>query len=184
MRLSRLNFLPKPVLPGASAIALCIAASLVLLLSALNWMVQRQALEKMERQLADAAPKRPAQRIAHPARQRELEQQTEAMVAAAYEQNLSAVRLMRHIQPPRDMPVALLGLDLNSQRDAENRKAGLSSGSVKISVEAESSPDMLNYLAYLNEQPMFQSVYLIKHEMVEGSTGRPYHFQLEVKWSQ
>ncbi|WP_256078142.1 hypothetical protein [Massilia sp. YIM B04103] len=184
MRLSRLNFLPKPALPGASAIALCIAASLVLLLSALNWMVQRQAMERLERQLADAAPKRPAQRLPHPARQRELEQQTEAMAAAAHEQNLAAVRLLRHIQAPRDMPVALLGLDLNSQRDAENRKAGISSGSVKISAEAESALDMLNYLAYLSEQAMFQSVYLIKHEMVEGSTARPYHFQLELKWSQ
>ncbi|AKU25088.1 hypothetical protein ACZ75_22695 [Massilia sp. NR 4-1] len=181
--MSRLNFLPKPVLPGTSAIALCMAAGLVLLLSALNWMVQRQTLEKLEQQLADAAAKRPAQRIANPARQRDLEQQTEAMAAAAREQNLSAVRLLRHIQPPRDMPIALLGLELNSQRDAENRKAGLSSGSVKISAEAESSPDMLNYLAYLNEQSLFQSVYLLKHEMVEGSAARPCHFQLEVKWS-
>ncbi|NVD99028.1 hypothetical protein [Massilia sp. BJB1822] len=184
MRLSRLNFLPKPALPGASAIALCIAASLVLLLSALNWMVQRQAVEKLEQQLADAASKHAPQRLANPARLRDLEQQTETMAAAAREQNLSAARLLRHIQPPRDMPVALLGLEMNNQRDAENRKAGLSSGSVKISAEAESSHEMLNYLAYLNEQPMFQSVYLLKHEMVEGSPARAYHFQLEVKWSQ
>ncbi|MBB3120598.1 hypothetical protein [Pseudoduganella violacea] len=173
MRLSRLNFLPKPALPGASAITLCVTACLVLLLSALNWMVQRQAVEKLEQQLADAAHKRPTQRTSNPARQRELEQQTKTMVAAAREQNLSAARLLRHIQAPRDLPITLLGLDLNSQRDAENRKAGISSGSVKISAEAATLLDMLNYLAYLNEQPMFQSVYLVKHEMVEGRASPP-----------
>jgi hypothetical protein len=46
---------------------------------------------------------------------------------------------------------------------------------------------MINYLAFLNQQRMFRSVYLLKHEMTgtaQGGGERPYQFQLEAQWRQ
>jgi hypothetical protein len=45
---------------------------------------------------------------------------------------------------------------------------------------------MLNYLAFLNQQPMFSSVYLLKHEMSSNADApeHPYRFQLEAQWRQ
>lgn len=57
-------------------------------------------------------------------------------------------------------------------------------GSLKITAEAESGRDMLNYLAFLARQPLFRSVYLVKHELAGGDQPRPVRFQLEAQWRQ
>lgn len=36
----------------------------------------------------------------------------------------------------------------------------------------------MNYIAFLSEQPLFSSVYLVKHEQA----GNAYRFQLEAQW--
>jgi hypothetical protein len=43
---------------------------------------------------------------------------------------------------------------------------------------------MLSYLAFLNQQQMFRSVYLVKHEMAGGAADQSYRFQLEAQWRQ
>jgi Tfp pilus assembly protein PilN len=85
--------------------------------------------------------------------------------------------------------VALLGLDLNGQpaQDAGDKARAAPqgpAGSLKIAAEAETARDMLNYLAFLSQQPLFRSVYLVKHEQAAGDQPRPYRFQLEAQWRQ
>ena len=55
---------------------------------------------------------------------------------------------------------------------------------MKIAAEAETAQDMINYLAFLNQQTMFRSVYLVKHEMNMNAPEHPYRFQLEAQWRQ
>ncbi len=57
-------------------------------------------------------------------------------------------------------------------------------GALKIGAEAETAQDMINYLAFLNQQPLFKSVYLVKHEMSTTAADHAYRFQLEAQWRQ
>jgi hypothetical protein len=126
-----------------------------------------------------------------PAQQREQDQQTKVIAEAVRQLNLPVARLLRTLQAPGDLHVALLGLDLNGQpvQDADAATPGgaadiAPSGSLKIAAEAETAQDMLNYLAFLSQQQMFRSVYLVKHELASGAAGQAYRFQLEAKWRQ
>ncbi len=97
---------------------------------------------------------------------RQLQDQQVKIVGDAVRQlNVPVTRIIKMVQAPGDIHVALLALDLNL-------------GTLKISGEAEGAQDMMNYVAFLSEQPLFSSVYLVKHEQ----TGNAYRFQLEAQW--
>lgn len=184
MGLSRLEFLP----PGARQtfkgwrLALCLAGGLMLLPAAAYWLVQAQETRRLEAQLAQLQPARPVRVPLSASAQRERDLELKQVAAAVRQLNLPVTRLVRTVQPPRDVRVALLGLDLNAQQ-------GLDGASVlKIAAEAETPQDMLNYLAFLNQQPMFSSVYLLKHEISSNANANTpehaYRFQLEAQWRQ
>ena len=182
MGLSRLEFLP----PGAAQtfkgwrLALCLAGGLMLLPAAVYWLVQAQETRRLEAQLAPLQPVRPVRAPLSASQQRERDLELKQVAAAVRQLNLPVTRLVKTVQAPRDVRVALLGLDLNAQQGQDGASA------LKIAAEAATPQDMLNYLAFLNQQPMFSSVYLLKHEMSSNADApeHPYRFQLEAQWRQ
>ncbi|MEF2266798.1 hypothetical protein V3C40_08385 [Janthinobacterium sp. LS2A] len=180
MGLSRLEFLP----PGAAQtfkgwrLALCLAGGLLLLPAAVYWLVQAQETRRLEAQLAQLQPTRPVRAPLSASQQRERDLELKQVAAAVRQLNLPVTRLVKTVQAPRDVRVALLGLDLNAQQGQDGASV------LKIAAEAETPQDMLNYLAFLNQQPMFSSVYLLKHEMNANTPEHPYRFQLEAQWRQ
>ena len=180
MGLSRLEFLP----PGAAQtfkgwrLALCLAGGLLLLPAAVYWLVQAQETRRLEAQLAQLQPARTVRAPLSASAQRELDIELKQVAVAVRQLNLPVTRLIKTVQAPRDVRVALLGLDLNAQQGQDGASA------LKIAAEAATPQDMLNYLAFLNQQPMFSSVYLLKHEMNMNTPEHPYRFQLEAQWRQ
>lgn len=53
---------------------------------------------------------------------------------------------------------------------------------LKITAEAKSSDDMVDYVAALKEQDSFSGVVLTRHEINEQDPNRPLRFQLEATW--
>ena len=180
MGLSRLEFLP----PGAAQtfkgwrLALCLAGGLMLLPAAVYWLVQAQETRRLEAQLAQLQPARTVHAPLSASAQRERDIELKQVAVAVRQLNLPVTRLIKTVQAPRDVRVALLGLDLNAQQGQDGASA------LKIAAEAATPQDMLNYLAFLNQQPMFSSVYLLKHEMNMNTPEHPYRFQLEAQWRQ
>ena len=182
MGLSRLEFLP----PGAAQtfkgwrLALCLAGALLLPPAAVYWLVQAQETRRLEAQLAQLQPARPVRAPLSASQQRERDLELKQVAIAVRQLNLPVTRLIKTVQAPRDVRVALLGLDLNAQQGQDGASA------LKIAAEAATPQDMLNYLAFLNQQPMFSSVYLLKHEMSSNADApeHPYRFQLEAQWRQ
>lgn len=184
-------------------LALLAAGLIALLPTAARWLQQWNEVQGVETQLAQVQPRRAAQPTLTQDQQRDQDQQTKVVAEAVRQLNLPVSRLLKTLQAPGDMHVALLGLDLNGQpvldpdaasaSGAKNdtgagpgaaNAANAAAGSLKIAAEAENAQDMLNYLAFLNQQQMFRSVYLVKHEMAGGDAGHPYRFQLEAQWRQ
>jgi len=182
MGLSTLNFLKPPAYSSGWRLALLAAGMLALLPCALMWLAQAQAVHRLENQLAQAQPRKVQRPQLAPNQQREQDLQLKLVADAVRQLNLPITRLIKTVQAPRDVRVALLGLDLNSQDgQAEGNRAA---GALKIAAEAETAQDMINYLAFLNQQTLFRSVYLVKHEMNMNAPEHPYRFQLEAQWRQ
>jgi Tfp pilus assembly protein PilN len=182
---SRISFVPAPVPLSGWRLALLAAGLLALAPAAISWNARQQAVARLEAQLAQARPRTITRPARAPAEQRALEQQVKAVAAAVRQLNLPVTRLIKTVQAPRDMHVALLALDLNSQPAADGGGApAVPAGALKIAAEAETMQDMINYLAFLDQQPLFQSVYLVKHEMNVNAPDHPYRFQMEAQWHQ
>ncbi|MES2151612.1 MAG: hypothetical protein V4508_17680 [Pseudomonadota bacterium] len=174
MALTRLNFCAHGAPLRGWRLALLVAGLLALAASGLQWIVQARASARLEAQLAQAQPRTVLRAPFSATLQREQDQQLKLVADAVRQLNLPVTRLIRTVQAPQDIRVALLGLDLGA------------SASLKLSAEAETAQDMMNYLAFLDEQPLFVSVYLVKHELGMGSSAaeRPYRFQLEAQWRE
>ncbi len=193
--MTRLDFLPRTTPLTGWRLAVLAVGVLMLLPAAINWTAQRQTVSRLQTRLdvqAAALPQRLTRPSLAPAQQQQLDLQVKAVAEAVRQLNLPVTRLLKTIEARQDMRIALLGLDLNGEpaQDGEAAAPSTPAGTLKISAEAETAQDMINYLAFLNQQRMFRSVYLLKHEMTGaapgGGTGgeRPYQFQLEAQWRQ
>ena len=213
----RLSFLPAAAPRGGWRLALLALGAITLLPAGAYWLRMAGDVQALQARIAAAQPRRAAPAALPAARQREQEQQVKAVAEAVRQLNLPVPRLLKTLQAPSDMHVALLGLDLNGQpaQDGDDGANGANkanganganaanaaiaasttkpanaaapqgpAGSLKITAEAETARDMLNYLAFLNQQPLFRSVYLVKHELAIGDPVHPYRFQLEAQWRQ
>ena len=206
MSVTRISFVHAAPPLNGWRLALLAAGIIALLPSASRWLQQANGIQHLEAQLAQAQPRRAPQPTLTPTQQRDQDQQTKAVAEAVRQLNLPVARLLKTLQATADLHVALLGLDLNGQpvQEADAPRASVAtaggatatttaaatvtaaapSGSLKIAAEAETAQDMLSYLAFLNQQQMFRSVYLVKHEMASGTAGQAYRFQLEAQWRQ
>jgi len=106
--------------------------------------------------------------------QRALDIKVRAINEAIGQLNLPITSLLRAIQPPRDVRVVLLGMDV----------AGRNMGVLKISAEARTGQEMATYVAYLSDKRIFDTVYLTKHEIAEHDPEQPFRFTLEATWRE
>ena len=191
--MTRLDFIPRAAPLTGWRLAVLAVGLLMLLPAAINWTAQRQTVDRLQARLNAQSARLQPQRLTRPAlapAQQQMDLQVKAVAEAVRQLNLPVTRLLKTIEAREDMRIALLGLDLNGEpaQDGEAAAPSTPAGTLKISAEAETAQDMINYLAFLNQQRMFRSVYLLKHEMtgaVPGGGGeRPYQFQLEAQWRQ
>ncbi|MYM30026.1 hypothetical protein GTP58_16975 [Duganella sp. CY15W] len=189
--MSTLNFIPRSAPLQGWRLALAAVGAITLASAAYHWLGPMQEVQRLQHRLDTQAARseRSAARRNQPAlspqRQQALDKQLAVIAGAVRQLNLPVVRLLKTVQAPEDIHVALLGLDLNGQppQDGESNAthtAATPAGVLKISAEAQTAQDMLNYLAFLNQQRLFRSVYLIKHE----AAGDAYRFQLEALWRE
>lgn len=101
-----------------------------------------------------------------------------AVNAAVRELNLPISALLAALQPPADLRVAVLGVDVASGTPAE---AGGASR-VKISAQAVSGADMARYVAYVARRRPFDGAYLVRHEIAMEVPERPWRFTVEASW--
>ncbi|MES2128101.1 MAG: hypothetical protein V4463_12575 [Pseudomonadota bacterium] len=169
MHTTRINFVTRAAPLTGWRFALLVVGVLALGATSLFAIVQLRIAARLETDLAQAQPRRAERPTLSVTQQRDQEQQIKSINDAVRQLNLPVTRLIKTVQAPRDIRVALLGMDL-------------AAGTLKISAEGETARDMINYVAYLGEQSLFTSVYLVKHEANLASPDHPYRFQLEAQW--
>jgi hypothetical protein len=99
--------------------------------------------------------------------------------AAVRELNLPISALLAALQPPADLRVAVLGVDVTS-----GAQAAAGTSSVKISAQARAGADMARYVAYVAQRRPFDSAYLVRHEIAGDAPDRPYRFTVEAAWKE
>ena len=101
--------------------------------------------------------------------------------AAIRELNTPVAALLRAMQPPRDIRVALLGIELAPSGAVDG---GADASTIKLSAEAPSGADMARFVAFLSERRPFVGAYLTRHEINEADASRPYRFTVEATWHE
>jgi hypothetical protein len=101
----------------------------------------------------------------------------QAVNVAIRELNLPFSAILRALEPPPDLRVAVLAVTTAAS------KSGAQPSSVKIVAEARTGAEMARYVAFLAERRPFTGAYLTEHEIDETSAERPYRFTLEASWS-
>lgn len=173
---------PAPAWQAAAALCLLAAAGLA------GWSWQTRA----DLRAAAAAHTAPAPSANEAPLTRPALAELRAVNAAIGQLNLPLARLLRTLQPPRDIAVSLLGLDLTGRAADVEAPAGAApavpadklgtAASLKLSVEAASAPDMTRYLAFLAGRDGISAVQLVRHEIDNPQASRPYRFTLDVAW--
>lgn len=98
---------------------------------------------------------------------------TEAVVSAQL--NLPFFEMMKSLEPPRDIQVALLALDLRA-RTGQARGGTL----IRLTSQAQALRDMTNYLEWLDTRKNLLSATLLKHQVQTQQPGQPVRFEVEV----
>ncbi len=106
----------------------------------------------------------------------------DAVNSAVRQLNVPVADLMRALQPPRDIRVALLSVEILADDARNERDADDNSSAVKIVGEARTGSDMANYLGFVGDRKPFSRAYLKHHEVVESAPEHPYRFTLEASW--
>lgn len=173
---------PAPAWQAAAALCLLAAAGLA------GWSWQTRA-DLLAAAAARTAPA-PSANEALPTRPALAE--LRAVNAAIGQLNLPLARMLRTLQPPRDIAVSLLGLDLIGRAADVDAPAAAapaapadklgSAASLKLSVQAASAPDMTRYLAFLAGRDGISAVQLVRHEIDNPQAPGPYRFTLDVAW--
>lgn len=185
MRLTQLNFISSPPSLYGWRGVLFAAGLLALLGAGADWYFRQKSIANVEMQLSKARSPAPARPVLSAARRRELDEQAKAVRVAVRQLNAPFGALIKSLQPPKDIRVALLGLDLVAGGGKAEEPAGSgASGALKVMAEARTPQEMATYTAFLSDQAIFQSVYLVKHELYATSAERPYRFLLEAQWQE
>lgn len=106
------------------------------------------------------------------------QQRIGAINAAITELNLPVASLLRAIQPPQDIRVALLGIQFEPARSVDGIQT------LKISAESRTGEEMARYTAFLSSRKPLMDAYLISHEVAETVPLKPYRFSVEAKWRE
>lgn len=167
-----------PPLRGAGLVS--VAILVMLATSFLAWRMTHD-VETQQRARAIAHLPQPEKRPV--VLSREEKSRIVAVNAAVRQLNLPVAALLQAMQPPRDIRVALLGVDLAGQSQSETMTRD-STASLKITAEARTSAEMASYVAFLAGRRPFVAAYLAHHEFMETQTEHPYRFTVEAVWGQ
>lgn len=127
----------------------------------------QQQLEAVQLRSAPAAPA---------ALSRDEQARVPAVNAAIREMNLPVSALLQALQPPRDIRVAVLGVDVLGA------SPGATTG-IKITGEARTGAEMARYVAFVSSRKPFTGAYLTRHEIDDTTPERPYRFTVEAAWN-
>lgn len=112
-----------------------------------------------------------------------------AVNAVVSELNIPLPRLLRALQPPKDIRVGLLGLELvaGRERGAGPGDARVLRPTLKVHAEAPASTDMTRYVAFLSDRKPLNHAYLVRHEVPDnaaqpGNAQAAFRFTVEVAW--
>lgn len=100
----------------------------------------------------------------------------QAVNVAIDELNLPVATLLRAIQPPKDIRVAVLGVAFSPERRASEGAL------LKLNAEARTGEEMVRYAAYIAERKPFYEAHLLHHEIAETDEVKPYRFRVEARW--
>ncbi len=178
MALTRLNFIAvNPWWPRLGWLYL-IPALLLLVLAVQHWQQQQIELLQWQGKMQKLQSQQNPPRIQRSKQeQRDLEVHASNVANAVRQINLPLPTILKGLQAPKDIRVALLGVEIGG-------KAGVSGAAthIKLLAEAKNGAEMANYVAFLDDLPLFQSVYLQKHEIPQDSKEGHYRFQMEMLW--
>lgn len=177
LRMTHLNFVDTATpLLGWRIAALTLGAAL-LLSAGSAWVYQKKVSDLLEHQLAQAQPRIVLKPVGSAAELRGREAQVRGVADAVRQLNLPVAELLKALQAPKDVRVALLGLDLGGKGGADG-----TASLVKIEAEARTPQEMTAYVAFLGDQKLFRSVYLVKHEKNPLSPDKATRFLVEAQW--
>ena len=104
---------------------------------------------------------------------REEKARVQAINAAIRDLNLPLAALLQALQPPRDLGVAVLGVDVQGQpADAGS--------TIRITAQAPGGVEMARYVAYVAGRKPFGSAYLTRHELEAAQ--HMHRFTVEATW--
>lgn len=111
-------------------------------------------------------------------RRRDDETKINAVNTAIRELNLPFPALSRAMQPPRDIQIGLLRVDIPSIGAAEQLRR------LSIEAAARTEVDMTRYVQFVSEQKPFVSAILTRHSVDEASPEYRYRFAVEATWQE
>lgn len=170
---SALNFIAQGAALTGRRLGLLAAAILLVLAVGLQLGALQRRVSQAEQTLA-ARQMAPA-RMPSALESKGEEGRLRAANTAIRKLNVPITKLLRAVQPPADLRIALLGIDLS---DAAQEQPVL-----RISGEAQSAAEMAAYVGYLGDTRPLRSAYLLHHEVVGEGKGKPYRFTAEAAWS-
>ena len=106
-----------------------------------------------------------------------------AVNAAVRQINLPLPALLRALEPPRDLPVMLTGLEL-AARGGDGAAGAEEGGAVKLSAEAPGGRDMTRYVAFLASRRGVGAAQLVRHELDPSRPDGPVRFEVELTWQR
>lgn len=157
-----------------------LACAALLALASVAYAFQSGAELKALQQARQAVP-RSAAAVSHAAEWSSAElARVQAVNVAVRELNLPFEAILRALEPPRDLRIAVLSMSTTAGMSGS---AGTPGSRVKIVAEARTGAEMARYVAFVAERRPFTGAYLIEHEIDQAAAERPYRFTLEATWN-
>lgn len=151
----------------------------VLALALVTWQVGKniRAERALSSAIAQYSSPPPLHTAAPPLTKQEL-QRVPAINHAIRQLNLPVHALLRSLEPPRDLMVAVLSVDSVGQSSTNG-----GASSVRIVAQAPHSADMTRYVAFVADRKPFTGAYLRRHEWVDGPQQKLVRFTVEATWN-
>jgi hypothetical protein len=169
-----LNALLRKKIPFISQLSICVLALLFVMIFAINALSVQSELRVLSSKWSEHEKlviAKPLPKVfSNEDRIRILE-----VNQAIRELNLPIEKLLIGLQPPQDIHVEILNIDLQAA-SAENSPV------IKVLAKAKSNDDMMLYVGFLGSHKPFANSYLTRHEVLETEAGAPIQFRVEAPW--
>ena len=140
-----------------------------------KWFLDEQRLKQLRMSSVSIQQTASSQKPSNSLNKSQLDQMA-ASNAAIRQLNLPVAQLLTALQAPKDIRVALLGVDLND--------AGSDTVLPKLRVNAEAltGEDAARYVAFLSDRKPFVSAYMVRHEIQQNTPEKAWRFTMELTW--